>query len=128
MIIDVYPEHLEIIPDPEKTQADVAVIKKLPGRYYNEGGDNWIVPIRPGLSAALAKQNSFLGDTVIAVIEDTEARVIEAMKAPCITQVDIWKMPAAISTAKAIAFHFYSVHNGDPNDYNNVHGYPKLGE
>lgn len=101
-------------------------IKKLPGRFYADELEKWVVPIRPGLSKALVE--IFKQDMLAALIEELEREYIELLEPPAPGSIDPFSIPAGVAVELATTHHLHDVHDGDKADYNRIHLPYKFGE
>jgi hypothetical protein len=102
--------------------ADQMKVKRLPGRYYDQTVDAWIVPIRPGLSKALEQVFGFT--SAGALCQAREDYFMELIAPP--GSVNMWEVSAAVAVELATLYHFYKVHGGDEEHYAKNHiGYSR---
>lgn len=99
---------------------EVLRVKRLPGRRYDPDLEVWVIPILPGLGAALeAVYGEEAGGELAALIEAEEKNFLASLEVP--GPVDPFKIGIVEACNIALTYHLYAMHDGDRGKYNKVH-------
>lgn len=114
---------LEIQPqDPD----DLLRVKLLPGRWYDNEREVWIVPMTIGLALTMEKHQDDFGwsPSLLAMIQTQEAALLSSMTSPAeiLTPAKLDKITTNQAIREAFANHYLTTHRGDDTDYLRVHG------